>query len=144
MIVLFAAYLISLSLRGDRPPAAVRSGAFSQCCYRFNTYVGLAVAISLWAKKARPFRDLLISLIIPTLNVAGRGTLIWFSEGQYGVVTKTRLLLRAMILNPLIIACLVGIATAGPWARFPPFVRNLFRFCLRPPCPWPCCLWGTA
>ncbi|MDJ0990203.1 MAG: AEC family transporter, partial [Desulfobacterales bacterium] len=86
-----------------------QAGAFSQSGYRFNTYIGMAIVINAYgAEGARTF-GLLVGFIIPAINVLAVSTLIWFSGRSYAWGKRLRLTAKALISNPLILACLAGI-----------------------------------
>ena len=54
---------------------AYQAGSFSQSCYRFNTYIGMAVILNaLGEDGARQF-SILIGLIIPIINILAVSTL---------------------------------------------------------------------
>lgn len=104
-----------------------RAGSFSQSCYRFNTYIGVAVITTALGQEGIRYFGILIAGIIPMINVMAVGTLIWFSGRQFAPGEKTRLVLKALVSNPLILACLGGILYAAFVSRFPPFLDNTFR-----------------
>ena len=104
-----------------------QAGSFSQSCYRFNTYIGMAVVLSaLGEDGARQF-SILIGLIIPLINILAVGTLSWFAKDKVSLRTRTSLTTKALLTNPLIIACLAGIAYWKWIGGFPVFVDNTFR-----------------
>jgi malonate transporter len=82
----------------------VPSGALAssmQCAFRFNTYLGLALAASLGGAAGQSFMALLLGLTIPMVNVLAvytlareRGSNIW----------------GALIRNPLFISTMLGLA----------------------------------
>jgi len=101
-------------------------GAFSQCCYRFNTYVGMAVVLEALGEGAVAHFALIISVCIPVINVCAVGTLLWFSES----VSRARspwFFVKNVLNNPLILACLSGFLYARLGTPFPKPVEALFR-----------------
>lgn len=97
------------------------AGSFSQSCYRFNTYIGMAIVINAYgAEGARTF-GLLVGFIIPVINVLAVSTLIWFSGQSYDRGTRLRLTARALVSNPLILACLAGILFSRTGMHLPGF-----------------------
>jgi predicted permease len=99
-----------------------QAGAFSQSCYRFNTYIGMAIVINAYgAEGARSF-GLLVGFIIPVINVLAVSTLIWFSGRSYEPGARLRLTARALISNPLILACLAGLLFSRAGGRLPDFM----------------------
>ena len=118
--------LSSLYIRIFRVPA-YQAGSFSQCCYRFNTYIGMAVVLnSMGEDGARQF-SILIGLVIPIINILAVATLSWYSEKKVSLVQRIQLTAKALISNPLIIACLAGIAYWKLIGGFPIFIDNTFR-----------------
>ena len=106
---------------------AFQAGSFSQSCYRFNTYIGMAVVLSaLGENGARQF-SILIGLIIPLINTLAVSTLSWFAKDSVSLQKRASLTAKALLTNPLIIACVAGIAYWKWIGRFPIFVDNTFR-----------------
>jgi malonate transporter len=125
--LLTGAWLLSLVYAKFTKMPANQVGAFSQCCYRFNTYVGLAVILSALGEDGVTEFGILISVVIPYLNVLAVSTLIWFSQEEYSGKQKFILLFKAMLANPLIIGCLAGLAYSLFKTPFPAFFDNTFR-----------------
>ena len=117
--------LSSLYIKLFKVPA-FQAGSFSQSCYRFNTYIGMAVMLNaLGEDGARQF-SILIGLIIPIINILAVSILSWYSEKKVSLPQRIGLTVKALISNPLIIACIVG---AGYWkliGGFPVFIENTF------------------
>ncbi|GAB6905266.1 Auxin Efflux Carrier [Desulfosarcina cetonica] len=103
------------------------AGSFSQSCYRFNTYVGVAVIMNAFGEPAVSRFGILIGFIIPFINVLAVSTLIWFSGRAIAMRERVRITLRALISNPLIIGCLSGMAYARFIGEFPVFIDNTLR-----------------
>ena len=106
---------------------AYQAGSFSQSCYRFNTYIGVAIVINAFGEEGiQPF-GILIGLIIPIINVLAVSTLTWFSDKQMLPGKRMGQTARALISNPLIIACICGIGYANLQMGFPEFINNTFN-----------------
>ncbi|MGD9079741.1 MAG: AEC family transporter [Desulfobacterales bacterium] len=106
---------------------AYQAGSFSQSCYRFNTYIGMAVILNaLGEEGARQF-SILIGLIIPIINILAVSTLSWHSGEKVSLLQRIRLTAKALISNPLIIACLTGIVYSKLIGGFPIFIDNTFK-----------------
>jgi len=106
---------------------AYQAGSFSQSCYRFNTYIGMAVILNaLGEDGARQF-SILIGLIIPIINILAVTTLSWHSEKKVSLPQRARFTAKALISNPLIIACIAGIVYWKLIGGFPVFIDNTFR-----------------
>lgn len=72
-----------------------------QCAFRFNSYIGLAVAGSLYGLPGIAAMGVAIGLMVPPVNAVAVWTLA--RHGESGV-------LRELIRNPLILATLAGLA----------------------------------
>lgn len=96
-----AGFLLSIAagplLRLDRQFLA--SG--SQCGYRFNTYIGLAIAGSLFGSQGVALAALLLGVMIPLANFAAVAVLARHSE---------RGLLHELVRHPLVVSSLAGFA----------------------------------
>ena len=122
----FVIYLAGLAyVRGSGMPDS-KVGSFSQSCYRFNTYVGMAVVLNALGDDGVKEFGVLIGVLIPFINFLAVSTLIWFSEKSYGARDKMRLVLKATFSNPLILACLAGIFYSELRIPFPVFLDNTF------------------
>ena len=118
--------LSSLYIKLFKVPA-YQAGSFSQSCYRFNTYIGMAVILNaLGEDGARQF-SILIGLIIPIINILAVSTLSWYSEKKVSLLQRVGLTAKALISNPLIIACIAGIVYWKFIGGFPVFIYNTFR-----------------
>ena len=104
-----------------------KAGTFSQSCYRFNSYIGVAIVLSALGEEAIKLFGLLIGLIIPIINVLCVSTLIWFSGDDVQPVKRLGQTAKALISNPLILACISGIIYANIWQGFPTFIDNTLR-----------------
>ncbi len=121
MVVTWALSLLYIRLTGMEP---FRAGAFSQVSYRFNTYVGMAVVLTAWGAPAGAMLGALVGLAIPAIGVMAVGTLVWFSQQEFTGVQKLTMMLKAMLTNPLVIACLAGMLYAAYCPRLPVFVEK--------------------
>lgn len=106
---------------------AFQAGSFSQSCFRINTYVGMAVSISAFGEEGGRHFAVLIGLTIPTLNLLSVATLIWFGSHQASATHRIAQTTRALIMNPLIIGSLAGIAYGQTAGAFPLFIDNTLQ-----------------
>lgn len=121
VLIAWLASLVYIRLTNMDPYLA---GSFSQVSFRFSTYVGMAVVLTAWGGPGGACLAILVGLAIPLINVLAVGTLVWFSQSQYTGWQKTMMMLKAMLGNPLIIACLLGMAYARYAPPLPVFVEN--------------------
>lgn len=103
---------------------AFQAGSFSQSCYRFNTYIGMAIILKALGSQGVVLFAVLIGLIIPVINLLSVGVLIWFSDKTSMSNKKWRYLVRALATNPLILACLAGIVFSASGFVLPVFADN--------------------
>jgi predicted permease len=103
------------------------AGTFSQSCYRFNTYIGMAVIINALGEDGIRHFGILIGFAIPFINVLAVSTLIWFSGKQFSLWERARVTGKALISNPLILACISGMIYSRMVSTFPAFLDNTFR-----------------
>jgi malonate transporter and related proteins len=99
-------------------------GSFCQGCFRFSTYIGMAVMFAALGEDGVRQLGVLIGFVIPFINVLAVTTLIWFSGESYAWPRKAKLLVKATVLNPLIDACMLGILYSKLNTPFPVFVDN--------------------
>jgi predicted permease len=122
-----AVYLVSAVCLKLFKVSHFAAGSFSQSCYRFNTYVGMAVIMNAFGETGVSRFGILIGFIIPIINVLAVSTLIWYSGQTLDARERMRITLRALISNPLIIGCLAGMAYSRTIGEFPVFLDNTFR-----------------
>lgn len=112
------------------PVAPFQAGSFNQGCYRFNTYIGMAVIINAFGEAGAQLYGILIGLIIPMVNVLCVSILIWYGGGSTDSgarFSRLRLTIKHLLANPLIIACVAGIAYSRLIGAFPTPVDNTLK-----------------
>jgi predicted permease len=120
-------YLVSaLALKVFRI-SAFQAGSFSQSCYRFNTYIGMAIILSALGEPGVRHFGILIGFIIPFINVLAVATLSWYGDTDRSGKTRFALTLKALVSNPLVLACLAGLVYARFINTFPVFIDNTLR-----------------
>ncbi len=120
-------WLLSLAVIGAARVGRFGAGAFSQATYRFNTYVAIAVVFNAQANAGVARLGELLGPAIPLCNVLAVVTLIWFSRESLGQQERLRLTLRALVQNPLILACAAGMLWARLLPPWPAAVDNTLR-----------------
>ncbi len=120
-------YLLSTLFIVFGPVPRRCAGSFSQSCYRFNTYIGMAVVLYAMGERGVEQFSIIIGFTIPLINVLAVSTLIWFSDTQYKRSEKRRLLLRAVASNPLILGCLSGLIYQHLPLPLPACIQNTLR-----------------
>lgn len=97
-----------------RAPPKVFAATF-QSSFRFNSYVGLAIAGGLDGEAGLAAIGLLMGFLVPMANVAAVWALARHGEGR---------MLREILLNPLIMATAGGIAFSLAGLHLPDIIRN--------------------
>jgi malonate transporter len=126
MATVFVVYGISLFLVRKAGIADYKVGSFSQSCYRFNTYIGMAILLNAVGDEGVRQFGVMIGAVIPFINLLAVSTLIWFSETDYSSREKVHLVIKATLSNPLILACMAGMAYSRLKLPAPLFVDNTF------------------
>jgi hypothetical protein len=101
-------------------------GSFSQSCYRFSTYIGMALLLSSVGEEGVRLFGILIGFVIPFINVLAVSSMIFYSGETATDRGKVGMVLKAMVSNPLIVACVSGVVYARVGPAFPLFVENTF------------------
>ncbi len=114
VVTLVAIALSALALPLFRLPQPTFAASF-QCAFRFNTYVVLAVASRLGGD-ALTLASLLVGVLVPVVNVAAVTAL------AHGRATNPA---RELMRNPLLLACVAGIAASALHVRVPEIIGGL-------------------
>jgi malonate transporter and related proteins len=109
MAVIFAVFLGSLMYSRLMKMPNGKIGSFSQSCYRFSTYLGLAVVSATYGEKGVREFGILIAFLIPFINLLAVPSLIWYSSERPAFSKEIWILVKTVALNPLILACLAGL-----------------------------------
>ncbi|MFH2058170.1 MAG: AEC family transporter [Pseudomonadota bacterium] len=126
MLAVLIVYLLSLLAIKLFHISSFQAGSFSQACYRFNTYIGMAVVMNALGETGVRYFGLLIGFAIPVINVLAVSTLIWHSGKKQKIWRHAAHLLKALVSNPLIIGCIAGIFFSRNQLVFPVFIDNTF------------------
>ena len=110
VVAVIVAMLLGMTalVYGLRPWLKVDGPAFTsvyQGVIRFNTYVGLAVALAVFHAEGGTVAALVMAIMIPLINVLCVLVLNAHAGGSATVAGVA----RGLITNPLILACLTGI-----------------------------------
>ena len=91
-----------------KPLLRLSAPAFSslfQGAIRPNTYVAIAAALGAWGEPGVTLTVIAIGVVVPLVNVLAVGALAGLGSGGRGGATG---FVRAVLANPLILACLAG------------------------------------
>ncbi len=103
------------------------AGSFSQSCYRFNTYIGMAIVMTALGEEGIIRFGLLIGVLIPIINILSVSILIWFSGKKYTFTQRAGKFFKEALSNPLILACLAGFIFSHMANGFPVFIDNSLK-----------------
>ncbi|SEG77913.1 AEC family transporter [Marinobacterium lutimaris] len=107
--VLSMLLILSLLVLLIRPLLGVGNAQFTsvyQGSLRFNTYVALAVSAALMPEQGVVLAAVMTAVMIPTLNLLCVLVFAWYGESR----PTFKGVLKTLARNPLILACLLGIA----------------------------------
>jgi len=81
-----------------------RFGVIAQGTLRFNTYIGLAAVAGAFGTDGLTLAALLLAALVPIVNVL---SILAFTSGQH---LRPKDLALALLKNPLVMACLIGVS----------------------------------
>ncbi len=79
LVSIAATYIISALALKVFNISNFKAGTFSQSCYRFNTYIGMAIIFYAFGEDGIKHFGILIGFAIPFINILAVSTLIWYS-----------------------------------------------------------------
>lgn len=121
-------FFISLACIRIIPISDFKAGTFTQSCVRFNSYIGMAVVMSVLGDPGIRRFSLLIGFTIPIINFLVVSVLIWYSsESKTTIHQRYKILIKAIISNPLIIACIFGLIYGYFFHKFPVAIHHMFQ-----------------
>ncbi len=123
MLIMFFLSSVVIKLFGI---SNFKAGSFSQSCYRFNTYIGVAVILNSLGSEGLKYFGIVIGFTIPVVNLFAVSIMIWFSEQNIELSKRVVITLKAIFSNPLILACLAGVSYGYVGGGFPVFIDNSF------------------
>ncbi|HLQ85952.1 MAG TPA: AEC family transporter, partial [Salinisphaeraceae bacterium] len=94
-----------LALRRLLPADGPGFTSIYQGAIRFNTYLGFAAALALYGDAGVAATALVLAVLIPAVNVLSVAVLTRYAGGH----RSPALIMRGIVQNPLIIACITGI-----------------------------------
>ncbi|MCF8482493.1 MAG: AEC family transporter [Rhodospirillum sp.] len=121
-LAVLAAAGLMIVLRRPMLAAGTSDPSFTsafQGAIRPNTYVGLAVAAGLYGGSGVTLTAICIAMVVPQVNVLAVLCLSTLGQGQSASPWR---LVKGILTNPLILACLLGILLNGTGIGLPPIV----------------------
>ena len=104
-----------------------KAGTFSQSCYRFNTYIGMAIIFYAFGEDGIKHFGILIGVAIPFINILAVSTLVWYSGKTASSGNSLWIFIKEILTNPLVLACAAGLIYSRTMGSFPAFIDNTFR-----------------
>lgn len=104
-----------------------QAGTFAQSCYRFNTYIGVAVIVNTLDQQGIAYFGVLIGIAIPLINLVAVLTLLHYAKDHPAGEAKGKYVFRSILSNPLIIGCLAGIVYSLLFEGYPLFIDNSLK-----------------
>jgi malonate transporter and related proteins len=125
ILVMSALQWIYHLIRGGDGPAFT---AVLQTSIRPNTYIGLSIPFALFGQEGLTIAALIVAVVVPVVNLISVSALV-----RYGGNPSSRSpnLLKALLLNPLILACLAGLALNLSGLGLPPVVDETLAILAR-------------
>ncbi|MCA1792603.1 MAG: AEC family transporter [Desulfotignum sp.] len=119
-------FLVSLGAIRFFKISQFAAGSFCQASFRFNTYIGMAIVLTVLGEEGVRHFGILAGVVIPVINVLSVSVLVWHSGQELVFREKTQYFIRALVSNPLIIGCVAGFLYSRSGLGFPVFVQNSF------------------
>lgn len=119
IIVLISMVLLALKFYLHIPVR--RFGVYIQSQIRFNTYIGLSLMGLMFGATGMQLFTMMIAVAIPLVNIVSVWSLTQSAQGQL------RFTLMSIVKNPLIVACVLGIAFNGSGLLMPEGISQLLK-----------------
>lgn len=116
--------VVQLATRGDGPAFT----ALLQTSIRPNTYIGLSIPFALYGEAGLTVAALIVAAVVPTVNLLSVAALVRYGGAYAG---RAPSFLRALLLNPLILASLAGLALNVSGLGLPPVVDETLAILAR-------------
>lgn len=99
-------------------PDPVSHASVAQCAFRFNTYIGLSLSLTLAGPQGQAIMALLVGCTVPLVNVAA---VVGLARGR-----DSRVLVE-ILKNPLILATLAGLSFNMMGLELPEFALSMLQ-----------------
>ncbi|MBI5163168.1 MAG: AEC family transporter [Magnetospirillum sp.] len=129
-IVAMAALAVSARGMLRRPPFRLDGPAFTsvfQGVVRPNTYVGLAAAAGLWGAPGVTLTAICVAVAVPLVNLLSVVAVVRWAVDKGRTPPRWSATLLPVMRNPLIAACLGGIALNASGIGLPPVIGPLLK-----------------
>src|SRR5699024_6111321 len=105
VVTLAAMTVLVLALRRFMAVGGPGFTSIYQGAIRFNTYLGVAAAQAIYGAAGVATAALVLAFLIPLVNVLSVAVLTCYAGGS----SSPAVVMRSIVRNPLILACVVGI-----------------------------------
>lgn len=124
VIAILAMSAILLALRPSLPVTGAAFSSMFQGSVRWNSYVALAVIAALLGPHGVALAAVAFAAMVPLVNVL---SVLVITRYAGDTPAAGRAIARAILLNPLIIACLLGLAFAALDVPLPAFFLDMLK-----------------
>lgn len=128
-IFAMSALLVGFRLVTGRNGPAVT--AVLQTSIRPNTYIGLSIPFALYGEAGLTIAALAVAAVVPTVNVICIAALLRFGERSPTARASGPGFTKSLLSNPLILACLLGLALNLSGIGLPPVARETLTILAR-------------
>lgn len=122
---IFAMTVLALLLKPITRMSGPVFSSFYQGSLRFNSYVGLGAVVALYGSDGIGLFAVAIAVCVPILNTLSVAMLIRYGEAKHTAQLDLLGQLRLVVTNPLIVACLAGIALNLLGVRLPAAINTV-------------------
>lgn len=131
-LVLFVVTVLILSLRKLVASDSASLASIYQGSIRFNTFIGLACIDALYGDKGLTSAALCLAIYIPLVNVL---CVVSLSGGGEGGTKRLSRIINSVATNPLVLACLAGIAISYSGMKMPALAVSVIEMLSQPALP---------
>lgn len=131
-LALFAITVVILSLRKLISSDAASLSSVYQGSIRFNTYIGLACIDVLYGDRGLITAALCLAVYIPLVNIL---CVVALSGGGEGGTRRLSRVINSVATNPLVLACLAGIAISYSGFDIPSLAESVLEILSQPALP---------
>lgn len=100
-------------------PQPIIHASLAQCAYRFNTYIGLSLSLSLAGKDGQSIMAVIVGCAVPLANIAAVSALAQRQDGNR--------ILGELLKNPLILATVAGLTCNLTGVPIPGFAMDTLQ-----------------
>lgn len=129
VLIMAALAALSVGVLSRRPFRLDGPGFTSafQGSIRPNTYVGLAAAAGLWGSAGLTLTAICVAVVVPLVNLLSVVALVRWAGPKDQPARPWRSAIVPVLKNPLIAACLIGIALNYSGIGLPPIIGPLLK-----------------